>query len=172
MINPFIHMPISLLNIGAIEKLGSSPYAFYRDGSTQRVCRVIDDVNRERLAIGDVLRVKLQTLLQRQISMYGHVGAAGKTFYEAVKSNKAYQAFILDPAESLGLAEEDIPYGLIPVVSLAEQIGVQVPTMRALVQLQSIANEQGLLVRRCNGREIGARRHECRPDKGVCGDRA
>lgn len=139
--NPFIHMPILLLNMAAIEQLGSSPCYFYRDGCTQRVSRVIEEVDRERSAIGNALGLELQSLRQRQIKMYGHVGAAGKTFYEAVKSNQAYQVFSIDPPEySFGMAEEDIPYGLIPVVTLAEQIGVQVPTMRALVQLQSLGN--------------------------------
>ena len=88
--------------------------------------------------------------------MYGHVGATGKTFYEAVRSNRAYQSFSIDPPEySFEMAEEDIPYGLIPVVTLAEQIGVQVPTMRSLIQLQSLGNGRNYLAESATAEKLG-----------------
>lgn len=155
-INPYIHMPILLLSTAAIEQLGTSPCYFYRNGCTQRVSRVIDEVDREREAIGNALGLKLQSLLQRQIKMYGHVGASGKTFYEAVKSNQAYQAFSISPPEySFEMAEEDIPYGLIPVVTLAEQIGVQVPTMRALVQLHCLGSGRNYWAEGATPKQLG-----------------
>ncbi len=155
-INPYIHMPILLLSTAAIENLKDSPCYFYRHGCTKRVSRVIEEVDREREAMGRALGLKLQSLLQRQIKMYGHLGASGKTFYEAVKSNQAYQAFSVTPPDyTFEMAEEDIPYGLIPVVTLAEQIGVQVPTMRALVQLHCLSTDRNFWAEGATPKQLG-----------------
>jgi opine dehydrogenase len=155
-INPFIHMPILLLSTAGIENLGSSPCYFYRNGCTQRASRIIEEVDRERDAMGRALGLKLQSLLQRQIKMYGHVGSQGKTFYEAVKTNQAYQAFSITPGDyAFEMAEEDVPYGLIPVVTLAEQINVQVPTMRALVQLHSLGSGRNFWAEGATPKQLG-----------------
>lgn len=141
-LNPFIHTAISLLSTGAIENFENAPFPFYHN-ATRRVCQVIDDVDRERIAVGHALELELQTLLQRMTGMYGHAGSAGESFYEAVKSNKADQEFVFEPASSVFLiADEDIPYGLIPVISIADQLGIQTPTMRALVHLESLVNSK------------------------------
>ncbi|MEW6105444.1 MAG: NAD/NADP octopine/nopaline dehydrogenase family protein [Bacillota bacterium] len=140
-LNPFVHTPIALLNTGRIEGLGGAPYPFYREGATERVCRVIEEVDREKLAVAEALGIKVESVLERIIGMYGHVGARGQSVYEAFKTDRAAQEFVFDPAVStFYIAEEDIPFGLIPIVSLGEQLGVEAGVIRSLVLLAGLIN--------------------------------
>jgi opine dehydrogenase len=40
------------------------------------------------------------------------------------------------------LAHEDVPYSLIPLASIVEQLGIEVPTIRAMMQFHSLINER------------------------------
>jgi len=145
--NAFFHGPITLLNTGIIEKSGDDPFSFYSDGATPRICRVIEEVDRERMAIAHALGVELRTLLEMMSSTYGHVGAAEKSIYEALQGmhgNKEGQkiTFSLPAGFLFSLAEEDVPYSLIPLVSIAEQLGIEAPTIRAMINLHSLVNDK------------------------------
>jgi opine dehydrogenase len=142
-LNPFIHTAITLLSTARIENLGSTPFLYYGEGTTKRVCKVIEEVDKEKMAVANALGLKIESVLERLIGMYSHVGASGNNLFDAFKSDRAAQAFLFDPPGfSFVLAEEDLPYGLIPVISLGEQFGINMPVMRALVLLHCIINEK------------------------------
>ena len=140
-LNPFVHTPIALLSTARIENLGSVPFRFYKEGATKKVCNVIDELDKEKIAIAKALGLKGESVFERLIGMYGHEGASGKNLFDAFRSDRAAQEFVFDPAASVFyIAEEDIPYGLIPVISLGEQFGINAPVMRALILLESLVN--------------------------------
>jgi len=136
-LNHMVHGPIALLNTGLIETLDEKPYYFYRDGATKRVCLVAEAIDAERLAVGKAAQLEVPSVLSLQNEMYGHMGAVGETIYEAIKGNRADHEFNFKPASFIfGLANEDVPYGFIPLISLGEQLGVDCPMMKSIVHLQ------------------------------------
>jgi opine dehydrogenase len=138
-LNAFVHTPLALLNTSSIEHRENERVHFYRDFTTERVCHVVEALDRERMAIADALGMKIQTFLQRQLAMYGHQ-TSGDNVYDILKNSPAHQATAIPGWRIFGFAEQDMPYTLIPAISIAEQIGIQAPIMRSLVQIQNLVS--------------------------------
>jgi opine dehydrogenase len=154
--NPIFHIPIMTLNVGTVENLEGKPFYFYRDGATRRVCEVLEEVDRERIALCRALGVDTESHLQQMIRSYGHMGARGNSIYEVIKNDRAYKEFAFDPADVLyEVAREDIPYGLMPMVSLAEQIGVAMPTIKSLIHLQALMTDDDFSALELGLEELG-----------------
>ncbi len=154
--NPIVHAPISLLNAGTIETLTGQPFYYYRDGATQRICRVVEMIDEERLAICRALGVSTETVLEQITNMYDHVGASGISLYDAIKGNEADQNFAFDPAEILlEVAREDIPYGLMPLASLARQLGLTTPTIDSVIHLQTLVSGEDFAGRGLSVADLG-----------------
>jgi len=140
-LNPFIHSPIVLLSTTRCENLGSIPFSFYKEGGTERACNVIEKIDKEKMAVGKVLGLKIESVRERMICMYSHEGASGENLFDVIRSDGAAQEFVFDPAVSTFiLPESDLPYGIIPVISLGEQFGIDMQVNRALVLLLGIVN--------------------------------
>ncbi len=137
--NAFVHTPLALLNTGSIEVHENEPVYFYRDFTTKRVCNVLEALDRERMAIGKALGMKLQSTLQRWLAMYGHQ-TSGESVYEVLKNSAAHRVTAPPGWRIFKFAEQDIPYTLIPAITIGEQIGIQTPVMRSLVQIQSLVS--------------------------------
>ena len=56
--NPVIHPAVTLLNTGLLERTGGD-FLFYEEGVTESVGRLIEAVDKERLAIAGALGVKI-----------------------------------------------------------------------------------------------------------------
>ncbi|NLX63052.1 MAG: opine dehydrogenase, partial [Tissierellia bacterium] len=56
--NPIIHPPITLLNAGLVERTGGNFY-FYEEGVTPAVGRLIEGLDKERIAIGKKLGLEI-----------------------------------------------------------------------------------------------------------------
>lgn len=125
--NPnYFHVPICLMNAAVIEK---SPDAFYpySQGASPAVVRIIEAVWRER---GAVLK-KLG--LTDRFPFEWH-----REFFEKLTPE---QAKITGPNNLRHrMISEDCPYGLVPLASIGEMIGVPTPATRALIALASEIN--------------------------------
>jgi opine dehydrogenase len=53
---------------------------------------------------------------------------------------------------------EDVPYGLVPIASLCEHLGVPCPTIKAVIHLYSIALGKDLMVEGVNVEKLGWKR--------------
>jgi len=139
-LNAFVHTPLMLLNTGYIETHESDPIYFYRDFTTKRVCDVVEAVDPERMAIANALGLDVQSILQRELAMYGHQ-TAGTSLYETLKNSMAHNNFAFVPGRMVyDLPEEDVPYSLIPLITIAEQLGIQTPTIRSLVHINTLVS--------------------------------
>lgn len=138
--NAIMHAPGMLLNAGWIE---SEPEAFryYAEGHSRAVGRVIDAIDAERIRIGDAYGVELDTFVDFFYS-------AGYTSTEAWRTGRADLAIthsepnagiMAPPSLDHRYIHEDIGFGLVPMIALAELAGVDVPAMRALVSLAEVA---------------------------------
>jgi len=152
--NPSIHSAPTLLNMALWEKTHGD-IAFYQDLQSPMVGKVLEAQDREKIAVGAALGLKLDPLKDILVRLYGHMGARGETLHEVIRSNMAHVAF--RPRKELGdmtvVLQEDIPYGLVPAASVGRMLGVPTPTLDALIHLGSIVSgidywETGVTVER------------------------
>ena len=131
--NPVIHPAITLLNAALIERTAGD-FPFYEDGVTPAVGRLIEAVDRERIAVGRALGVDIlpdPELAQHQGYMKEFSYDRGYSLAPGFKGIKAqtrldYRYF-----------NEDVGYGLVFMSQLGDQLGVKTPNMSALIRLAS-----------------------------------
>lgn len=130
--NPIIHAPVCLLNMTKIEQ--GVTFHMLTDGFTERTERLVGCIDRERHALARALGVAY-TPIVRQLN--GFWGSDYPTLRELFRSSPVYRG-VLGPA-SVGhrFIQEDVPYGVAPLVSLGRLLGVPTPTDAMLLALYS-----------------------------------
>ena len=141
-INLVFHPAIVLGNLALIERT-KGDFTFYREGVTPAVARLVDAVDRERMAVASALGLDL---IPTWLWLQRAYGAKGDNMYDALHSTPAYEpsryTHVLKELKSSNFINEDVPYGLVPIISLAEMIGVPTPTMWAITQALGVATER------------------------------
>jgi opine dehydrogenase len=131
--NPVIHPAVTLLNAALIERTGGA-FLFYEQGITEAVGRVIEAVDRERLAIAEALGVRVlsepelgvvQGYMREANYSTGYSTAPG--FLGIGAQNQLEHRYLT----------EDVGYSLVFLTDLARRLGVATPTMEALITLAS-----------------------------------
>jgi opine dehydrogenase len=133
--NAMLHVPTMLMNAGWIESTNGE-FEFYRDGVSPAVARVMEDLDRERMAVSDALGADATALRQWIKATYGIEAA---TLWETIQTlnAKVYKASRAPAALSSRYLTEDVPSGLVPIAAFGEAAGVATPLMRMLVDLAS-----------------------------------
>ncbi len=130
--NPILHPPATLLNAGRIE-YSKGNFHVYVEGITKSVQEVVKAIHREFMMTGGALNVKPMD-------------------YE--KSDFESSECIMNIAFPTGLRDiqgpfnvhtdryvtEDVPYGLVPIVQIAELAGIKMPVTRTMITLLSAMN--------------------------------
>jgi opine dehydrogenase len=150
--NAIHHPPALLCNIGRVEATGGDYYHYY-EGITPSVGRIIDALDRERLAIAAAFGCKIDKLSEYffQIGYTNEDGRAGGGAY-SVFHNSEPNRWIKAPATiDYRFFNEDIPYGLVPLTELGQLAAVATPASNAVIELASIATGKSY-------REIGLTR--------------
>jgi opine dehydrogenase len=136
-INTVLHAPITVLNAGRIED-PLSKFLFYWQGATFSVTRVIESVDREKMALGKRLGIKLFSLSEILIRFYSHLGLKGATLHEMVSTNPVYEIDWAPEDLKHRFLLEDIPFGMVPMETLGKLIGVPTPATTSIINLASI----------------------------------
>ena len=135
-INTVVHAPITILNAGWIEKTGGD-FLFYWDGCTPSVGSVIEKIDDERLDIGKTLGFKLTPMADLSLEWYAHEGAKGNNLQEILSTNPVYKIDFAPKMLSHRFLLEDIPYGMVPIESLGQLIGIPTPNTSAVIEIAS-----------------------------------
>lgn len=135
-INFVLHPTPAIMNACTIEEMG--PFTYHHYGVTPSVARVMEAVNDEKMAIAKTLGIK-QIHTSKILARY--YGARGKTFYEVLCNCKAYKVHRSPDSLKYRYIAEDVPYGLVPLASLGERLGVPTRTIRSLIQIASVMNQ-------------------------------
>jgi len=139
--NPVIHPAITLMNVGLIERT-MGDFDFYHEGVTPAVGRLVEAVDRERIAIGKKLGVNvipdpelgvIQGYMTEATYDNGFITAPGFAGVKA-QSSLDYRYF-----------NEDVGYGLVFIQKLGEQVGVATPVMSAVITLVSLLMKRDYL---------------------------
>lgn len=130
-LTPLLHPVGTLLNAGRIERSHGDFY-MYEEGLTPGVVRVAEAVDRERLAIGLKLGIKLPTGVDMMVeSGYGPRG----TLWESVNGSGGLTPVKGPDSLSSRYLTEDVPFGLVAWASLGQAVGVPTPVMDALIEI-------------------------------------
>ncbi len=132
-LNPVVHPPGVLMNAGRIER-SRGEFWFYEEGVTPSVVKVIEDVDRERLALGEALGLRL-TPVAEAFHRAGF-GPAGD-LWATINGSRMLTALRAPGQVETRWLTEDIPFGLATWSSLGDRLGVDTPVIDALVTLAS-----------------------------------
>jgi len=128
--NAMVHPAPTLLNTSLIES--GRDWLYYWDGMTPAIGAFVETMDRERLAVAEALGLHLPSIREWYRRAYG---AEGATLAEAVRNNRAYEKVSGQKSLRTRYLLEDIPMGLLPMVSIGKMIGVDVPRMETILNL-------------------------------------
>ena len=138
--NTMHHAPIMLMNAGRIESTNSE-FLFYSEGTTPSIAKVIDAMNRERLALGKALNLDLLHMADLLTDWYYSQGfERGWSTLEVLQKNPIYSR-IAPKTMQYRFLMEDVPFGLVPMASLAELAGTPNEVMKMMIGLTNLVNE-------------------------------
>lgn len=130
-LTPLLHPAGALLNAGRIERSHGEFY-MYEEGMTPGVVKVIGQVDRERLEIGQALGIELPTGVDMMVeSGYGPRG----TLWESINASAGLTPVKGPDSLENRYVTEDVPYGLVAWASLGRALGVAIPLMDALIEI-------------------------------------
>jgi opine dehydrogenase len=133
--NPVIHPAVTLLNAALIERTGGD-FRFYEDGITPAVGRLIEALDRERIAIGR--RLGVEVLPDPQLGCrQGYMTEA--TYDTGYSEAPGFRGIKAQSRLEHRYLNEDVGYGLVFMADLARQAGIETPCMDAVIRLASAA---------------------------------
>jgi opine dehydrogenase len=128
------HPAMTLLNTGWIEATHGN-YQFYIDGVTPSVARVLEVLDRERVAVASSLGIRARTALEWLQMSYN---VTGEDLRETIRSQPGYHGIRAPSTINHRYIFEDVPMGLVPISSLGKHHGVSVPGIDSIIQLACI----------------------------------
>lgn len=137
-INPVMHVAPTLLNTGRIESTGGD-FLFYRESVTPSVGRVMDEMDAERLALARAAGIRPYSLVDFMRDMYLIEGTGS---YDLMNKSPAHRSTKAPYGLTHRYITEDIAYGLVPMLDLAELLGTPMPVTRQFSDLASLLTGQ------------------------------
>ncbi len=131
--NAIGHPPPMILNAGWIEQTGGD-FLFYVQGMSPAVVQVMDQLDDERMAVGEALGLDLTPHNQMAKIWYGHQGYQGST-YPDKERNPVYASIKAESQLDSRYLTEDIPFGLVPLEDVGKLVGVEMPICTSLINL-------------------------------------
>ena len=131
--NPVIHPAVSLTNAARIE--GDEDFLFYEEGVSDSVGRIIEAVDRERIAIGE--RLGIAVLSDPEMGLrQGYM--LENNYGSGYRNAPGVLGIPAQPQLDHRYINEDVGYGLVFMSGLAKQVGVETPTIDAIIQVTSV----------------------------------
>lgn len=132
--NPIIHPAVTLSNAARIELTGGD-FLFYEEGVSDSVGRLIEALDKERIAIGKELGISI--LPDPEIGMrQGYMLEAN--YGSGYRKAPGFLGIGAQPQLDHRYLNEDVGYGLVFMSKLGQQIGVATPGIDAIINIASI----------------------------------
>lgn len=130
--NPTLHCLGVLLSASRIE-YSHGDFYYYEEGMTPAVCRAIEAIDAERVAVGAALGLDILSLKDTYPKM-GY-GPTGDTFWSVIRGVPALHG-IKGPSEvDSRYLTEDVPIGLTVYAQLGAMLGVPTPMMNSVITI-------------------------------------
>jgi len=131
--NPVIHPVVTLLNAALLERTGGD-FLFYEEGVTPAVGRLIEAVDRERIAIGQALGIEV--VPDPELSLrQGYMTEA--SYEDGYRTAPGFLGIKAQPSLDHRYLNEDVGHGLVFLAALGRQLGVATPIMDSVIFLTS-----------------------------------
>ena len=132
--NPIIHPAVTLTNAARIEQTGGD-FLFYEEGVSDATGRLIEALDNERIAIGSKLGIRV--LPDPELAMrQGYMLA--EDYGDAYRTAPGFLGIGAQPQLDHRYLNEDVGYGLVFLSKLGRQVGVETPTIDAVIQVTSV----------------------------------
>jgi opine dehydrogenase len=132
-IGAIFHPAPTLLNSGRIEATAGN-FDYYHEGITPAVASIIEEMDRERMAVARALGIEPLSAFEWLDAAYG---ATGATLYEAIQNNEGYKGLQAPATLQHRYIFEDVPASLVPIASIGEMLGVETKTIKSIISLAS-----------------------------------
>jgi opine dehydrogenase len=132
--NPVIHPAVTLLNAALLERTGGG-FLFYEEGVTEAVGRMIEAVDRERLAIAAAMGVTV--LSEPEIGVnQGYM--LEQNYTTGYSTAPGFLGIGAQPQLDHRYLTEDVGYSLVFLADLAARLGVPTPVIDAVITMTSV----------------------------------
>lgn len=150
--NMLVHCPTAVLNAGWIETAKGN-FDFYGQGISESVSRVVVQMDEERRAIGASLGLDLEPFVDWWQRAYP-MNQRYSNLHDVVQASTVHtgRGGVAPTSLEARYISEDVPYVLVPTVSLGEVTRTPAPVCEAVVTLASALNDTDY---RRNGRTLG-----------------
>lgn len=142
-LNWILHPAITVANIG---RLGAD-FRYYAEGVNLEVASLIEQLDIERLMVGEAANLEMQSCAEILLRWYGHLGLKTRPLVNMLVENPAYAGSQAPKAISHRFVDEDIPYGLARIEATGAAHGVATPLATSLIELLSVIAERDLRAR-------------------------
>lgn len=156
-LNHMVHPAPAILNAGRIENTKGN-FDFYWEGITESVARVIEAIDRERLAVGTKLGVNLTSVDNILDEFYG---LEKSSLYHMLSHSPVHGGWGYPTAPKTlqyRYIAEDVPYGLVPLSSIAKLVEFPTPNIDSLITLASTLNNVNYWETGLNSKKLGLSR--------------
>ena len=132
--NPIIHPAVTLSNAARIEMTGGD-FLFYEEGVSDSVGRLIEALDKERIAIGEKLGITV--LSDPEMGMrQGYM--LENNYGSGYRKAPGFLGIGAQPQLDHRYLNEDVGYGLVFMSRLGKQVGVETPGMDAVIKVATI----------------------------------
>ena len=129
-IGAVFHPSTMVFNANRIE--AGEDFDFYQ-GMTPMVAGFLEVIDSERLAVAEAYSVEVDSARDWLAKAYR--GIKGETLYERIQSNEAYRGIKAPKTLHARYILEDVPTGLVPIVSFGRLAGVKSPASEGVVNV-------------------------------------
>ena len=128
-LNALVHPGPTLLYTGRIES--GIDFEYYRD-FTPSQGKLVEAMDKERMAIADAFGIPVRTALEEYCTMYP---THGNNVYEAIHNCPGYDGIMGQKTLRTRYILEDIPFALEAIKAMGQVAGVQTPCIDAVITL-------------------------------------
>lgn len=128
-----LHTAPLLLNTGWTEN-PNHEYLYYHDGITPTISNFIEKLDNERINVGKRLGSKIESTKEWMKRVYN---IKGRTLYECIQNNEAYQKITAPNTLHHRYIYEDIACGLVPLEFIGKSVGLKMAYTGLVIDLAS-----------------------------------
>lgn len=134
-IGAVFHPAITILNASRIESTMGN-FQFYIEGVTPSVAKILEEVDRERVEIANMLRCKnIYTALDWLTMAYNVVE---DTLFDGIHSNPGYYGIMAPKTINNRYITEDVPMSIVPISEFGRVFGVRTEMTNSLINIANI----------------------------------
>ncbi|MEL7118805.1 MAG: NAD/NADP octopine/nopaline dehydrogenase family protein [Bacteroidota bacterium] len=134
--NNVIHPAVSLLNVGRIES--PEDFFFYEQGVTPAVGRLMEAVDKERMAIASAYGLEI---LSEPEAGYLQEYMVEKNYHTGYSKAPGFLGIKAQTQIDNRYFTEDVGYGLIILEDMAKVVGIETPVITSIIKLVSVLLE-------------------------------